>query len=430
MTPYAILFFLLALGIMIIGIPVAVVMGLSGIIGGCLLWGMPFLSSVGNMLWGVQTSEFLTAIPLFILMGEILLRTGVADKMYSALSVWTNGIPGRLLHTNIGSCALFAATTGSSPATAAAVGTVASKALCQRGYPAPISLGSLAAGATLGILIPPSVALIVYGSLTTNSIGKLFAAGIIPGLILTGGFMLYIFIHALVTGEGKADRRYTWKERLTVLPDLLPPVLIFGLVMGSIYLGWATPVESASLGVIMALLIAAALRRLNREVMLTCFVNTAQLAGMILLIIAAAYILNMLLTLVGIASFMTDFVASLNLSFPLFILAMVIFYIILGMFMDVLSMQVATIPIVYPMAMAMGADPIWLGIFIVIMSELAMITPPVGMNLFVIQAVRADEGTIRDVIKGVIPFGLIMLAMVVLMVLFPQIVTWLPQHIK
>ena len=430
MTVYAIFFFLLTLGVMILGIPVAVVMGISGIIGGCLLWGTPFLSSVGNMVWGVQTSEFLTAIPLFILMGEILLRTGVADTMYAALAVWTNGIPGRLLHTNIGSCAMFAATTGSSPATAAAVGTVASKALTQRGYPAPISLGSLAAGATLGILIPPSVAMIVYGSLTTNSIGKLFAAGIIPGILLTGGFMLYIFLHSLITGEGKADRTYTWKERFAVLPDLLPPMLIFGLVMGSIYLGWATPVESASLGVIMALLIAGVLGRLNRDVMFTCFINTAQLAGMILLIIAAAYILNMLLTLMGIANFMTDFVASLDLSFPLFIAALVIFYIILGMFMDVLSMQVATIPIVYPMAMAMEADPIWLGIFIVIMSELAMITPPVGMNLFVIQAVRADEGTIKDVIKGVIPFGLIMLGMVVLLVLFPQIATWLPQHIQ
>lgn len=426
----AIFSFLLALGSMLLGIPVAVVMGLSGIIGGCLLWGMPFLSSVGNMLWGVQTSEFLTAIPLFILMGEILLRTGVADKMYTALAVWTNGIPGRLLHTNIASCAMFAATTGSSPATAAAVGTVAAKALRKRGYPAPISLGSLAAGATLGILIPPSVAMIVYGSLTTNSIGKLFAAGVIPGLLLTGAFMLYIFMHALFTGEGKADRTHTWKERIAVLPDLLPPVLIFGLVMGSIYLGWATPVESASLGVLMALLIAAFLRRLNRDVMFTCFINTAQLAGMILLIIAAAYVLNMLLTLAGIANFMTDFVVSLNLSFPLFIAALVVFYIILGMFMDVLSMQVATIPIVYPMAMAVGADPIWFGIFIVIMSELAMITPPVGMNLFVIQAVRADDGTIRDIIKGVIPFILIMLGMVAVLMLFPQIATWLPQHIK
>lgn len=430
MTAYAIIFFLVTLSLMIAGIPVAAVMGLSGIIGGILLWGTPFLSSVGNMIWGVQTSEFLTAIPLFILMGEILLRTGVADKMYSALAVWTNSIPGRLLHTNIGSCALFAATTGSSPATAAAVGTVASKALHERGYPVPISLGSLAAGATLGILIPPSVAMIVYGSLTNNSIGKLFAAGVIPGLVLTGAFMLYIFIHSLITGEDKAEKNYTWKERFSVLPDLLPPFLIFGLVMGSIYLGWATPVESASLGVVMALVIAAVIRRLNREVMLTCFINTAQLAGMILLIVAAAYVLNMLLTLVGIANFMTDFVASLNLSFPLFIAALVVFYIILGMFMDVLSMQVATIPIVYPMAMAMGIDPIWLGIFIVIMSELAMITPPVGMNLFVIQAVRADEGTIRDVIRGAIPFGLIMLGMIVLIMLFPEMVTWLPQHMK
>ena len=200
--------------------------------------------------------------------------------------------------------------------------------------------------------------------------------------------------------------------------------------MGSIYLGWATPVESASLGVITALLISVVLKKLNREVMFTCFVNTAQLSGMILLIVAAAYILNMLLTLVGIANFMTDFVASLNLSFPLFVTALVIFYIILGMFMDVLSMQVATIPIVYPMAMAVGADPIWLGIFIVIMSELAMITPPVGMNLFVIQAIRADEGTIKDVITGVIPFGIIMLGMVVVLVMFPEIATWLPQHIK
>jgi tripartite ATP-independent transporter DctM subunit len=423
-------FFLVAFLLMLFGVPVAAVMGLSGMLGGYLLYGAPFLASVGNMVWGVQTSEFLTAIPLFIMMGEILLRTGVADKMYEGLAVWTNGIPGRLLHTNIGCCAMFAATTGSSPATAAAVGTVAMKALNERGYPLPISLGSLAAGATLGILIPPSVAMIVYGSLTTNSIGKLFAAGILPGLLLSGLFMAYIFLYSLIKGDVKSETRYTWKDRMASFKDLLPPLLIFGVVMGSIYLGWATPVESASLGVILAIIIAWVLRRINKAVMLTCFVNTAQLSGMILLIVAAAYILNMLLTMVGIANAMTDFVASLNLSLPMFVAAMVVVYLILGMFMDVLSMQVATIPIVYPMAMAVGADPIWFGIFIVIMSELAMITPPVGMNLFVIQAVRNDGGTINQVIAGVLPFCLIMLGMVVLLVMFPELATWLPQHMS
>ncbi len=304
------------------------------------------------------------------------------------------------------------------------------KALNERGYPLPISLGSLAAGATLGILIPPSVAMIVYGSLTTNSIGKLFAAGILPGLLLSGLFMVYIFLYSLIKGDVKSETRYTWKDRMASFKDLLPPLLIFGVVMGSIYLGWATPVESASLGVILAIIIAWVLRRINKAVMLTCFVNTAQLSGMILLIVAAAYILNMLLTMVGIANAMTDFVASLNLSLPMFIAAMVVVYLILGMFMDVLSMQVATIPIVYPMAMAVGADPIWFGIFIVIMSELAMITPPVGMNLFVIQAVRNDGGTINQVIAGVLPFCLIMLGMVVILVMFPELATWLPQHMK
>jgi len=422
--------FLTGLALLLLGLPIAVVMVLMGTIGGLIVFGTPFVGSIGSVVWGVQNENILTAVPLFILMGEFLLRTGVADGMYRGLSVWLRRLPGGLIHTNIGCSALFAATTGSSVACAATIGNVALPELDKRGYSKRQALGSLAAGGTLGILIPPSIALLIYGSLTNNSISKLFVAGVVPGILLTLIFMAYIFFINLKNRTTWDEPAPTWHERLEALPPLIPPFIIFVIVMGSIYFGIATPTESAALGIFTALFFAVQRRRLTFKVLHSCFMRSAQLTGMILLIIVGAFILNLLLSLGGVTQLMTEWVTSLNLSLNQLLFILIGFYLILGCFLDVLSIQVATIPIAYPIVTAVGGDAIWFGIFIVLMSEIGMITPPVGMNLFVIQGVRRDGGDLADTIWGALPFAFIMIAFTILLIFVPDIVLWLPRQMQ
>ncbi|MEJ7668843.1 MAG: TRAP transporter large permease [Casimicrobiaceae bacterium] len=414
------------LALMLAGIPIAVAMFVVGAGGGLLAFGMPFLDSAASVVWGVQNENLLTSIPLFILLGELLLRSGIADRMYFALSAWLARLPGGLLHTNIGCCALFAATSGSSVATAATIGTVALPSLHRRGYSMRDSLGSIAAGGTLGILIPPSVNMIVYGSLTNNSIGKLFIAGIIPGLLLTLCFMAFIAATSILRGSAKKEELPPLAERIRLLGNLVPPVIVFGIVMGSLYFGIATATESAALGVITALFFTWRAGRLSFALLKNCFMQTARISGMILLIIAAAFVLNLTISLTGIADVMTKWVTSLGLTATTMLFALIVFYLVLGMFMDVLSMQVATIPITYPIVTALGVDPIWYGIFIVLMCELGLITPPVGMNLFVVHGIRPDKGGIEDAIWGALPYAAIMILFTLLLMGLPGLVTWLP----
>lgn len=421
--------FAIMLAIMMAGMPIAVVMVFMGAVGGVLAFGWPLVDSMGPVMWGVMNENLLTAIPLFILLGELMLRSGMADRMYETLSLWMNRLPGGLLHSNIGCCALFAATSGSSVATAATVGTVAVPALNSRGYDKARSLGSIAAGGTLGILIPPSVNLLIYGSLSETSIGQLFVAGIVPGLLLTGLFMLYIVLSSRRMGssEQSATLEVPLKLKLLSLKALIAPAIIFGIVMGSIYLGIATPTESAALGVVTALVLAALGGHLNMDFFNQCFLQTARTTGMVLLIVLSAFVLNLTLSLTGVAQLVTTWVTSLGLSPTVLLIIFVLFYILLGMFMDVLSMMVLTIPIAVPVIVAAGIDPIWFGIFIIIMCELGMITPPVGMNLYVVHGIRKDEGPFSDVVRGVIPYVIIMVAFAVLLIAFPGIATWLPQ---
>ena len=300
--------------------------------------------------------------------------------------------------------------------------------------PAPLacgilySLGSLAAGGTLGILIPPSVNMIVYGSLTNNSIGKLFIAGIIPGILLTLCFMAYILVTHISRGAEKMSREKTvpLAERMRLLVNLVPPLVVFGVVMGSLYFGIATATESAALGVVIALGFTWGSGRLTLDLLKNCFQQTARISGMILLIIAAAFVLNLTIALTGVAEQMTKWVVSLGLTATTMIFALIVFYLILGMFMDVLSMQVATIPLTYPIVVALGVDPIWFGIFIVLMCELGLITPPVGMNLFVVHGIRPDKGGIEDAIWGALPYAIIMIVFTIFLLYVPQVVLWLP----
>jgi tripartite ATP-independent transporter DctM subunit len=303
---------------------------------------------------------------------------------------------------------------------------VALPSLHQRGYSMRDALGSLAAGGTLGILIPPSVNMIVYGSLTNNSIGKLFIAGVIPGILLTLCFMLYIFASHALRGEATREQSVALAERLRLLVNLVPPLIVFGVVMGSIYAGLATATESAALGVVIALALVGWSGKLSLELLKNCFQQTARISGMILLIIATAFVLNVTISLTGVADQLTKWVTSFGLSGMQMLYALIVFYLILGMFMDVLSMQVATIPLTYPIVTALGVDPIWYGIFIVLMCELGLITPPVGMNLFVVHGIRPDKGGIDDAIWGALPYAVIMILFTVFLMYAPQVALWLP----
>lgn len=424
-TPVIIAFFAM-LAMMLLGLPIAVSMAAVGIVGGLLAYGMPFINSIAPVVWGVHNDNLLTSVPLFILMGELLLRSGIADRMFGALAAWLGRLPGGLLHTNIGCSALFAATSGSSVATAATIGTVALPSLHRRGYSMRSSLGSIAAGGTLGILIPPSVNMIVYGSLTDTSIGKLFIAGIIPGLLLTGCFMLYIALNAIFSGNAIKEEKVPLAVRISLLRDLVPPATVFFIVMGSLYTGVATTTESAALGVVAALFFAWRSGKLNLALLENCFTQTAKTTGMILLIITAAFILNLAVSLTGVAEAMTKWVTSFGFTPTQMLLILIAFYFVLGMFMDVLSMMVATIPITFPIIVALGIDPVWFGIFIVLMCELGLITPPVGMNLFVVHGIRPDRGSIKDAMLGAVPYAIIMILFTLVLIAFPAVATWLP----
>ncbi len=422
--------FFLMVVLMLIGLPIAAVMLLLGMIGGMAAFGDAFLISSASVAWGTMSENGLTSIPLFVLLGELLLRSGMADRMYMVFAAWLGRLPGGLLHTNIGCCALFAATSGSSVATAATIGTVALPSLKKRGYPMRESLGSIAAGGTLGILIPPSINFIIYGSMTNTSVGKLFIAGIVPGLLLAGLFMVWIYVSSVVRKLDVAYDEVPFAERVRLLKHLVEPLIVFGIVIGSLYTGVATATESASLGVIAGLIFIIAGGRFSLSLMQNCFLSSARTSGIILFIVVGAFVLNLALSLTGIGEALTKWATSFGLGRVSLLMLLIVFYLILGMFMDTLSMMVATIPLTFPVVSAAGVDPIWFGVFIVIMCELGLITPPVGMNLYVVQGIRSDGGPISDVIMGSIPYAIIMILFTIVLIVFPQLVTWLPNLMR
>ena len=413
--------FAIMLLLMFLSMPVAVAILSVGAVGGYLAYGMPLLETMGGVVWGTLNNPVMTAIPLFMLLGELLLRGGIADKMFSALAVWLGRLPGGLLHTNIGTCALFSATSGSSVATAATVGTIALPALAERNYPIRPALGTLAAGGTLGILIPPSVNLLVYGSLANVSVGELFIAGILPGITLTLLFSAYVMIAYPDAGRQGPQVTVPAAEKRRLLRHLIPPAVIFGIVMGSIYGGLATPTESAALGVLVALAFVWRNGRLTGSLLMHCFIQSARTSGMVILVIVCALLLNVTLSMTGGTQAITKWVSSLGLGQTTLLLLLVLFYVILGMFMDAMSMLVLTVPIAVPMVTALGVDPIWFGIFIVVMCEIGLITPPVGMNLFVVQGIRKDRGSFNDVVQGSVPFVFIMIGFAGLLILLPDL---------
>ena len=409
-----------------LSIPVGAALGALGLLLVPLYSGLPLTRAIGELAWSTNNEFLLVAVPLFVLLGEILLRAGFAERMYAAMSLWLSWLPGGLMHANIGASTLFAATSGSSVATAATVGTVALPQIKRYGYNEPLFLGSLAAGGTLGILIPPSINLVIYGVLTNSSVPKLYLAGIIPGLLLAGLFMLVIIVGCIVRPAWSGHKvRASWGERLRSLTHLLPPLGIFFLVVGSIYAGLATPTEAAALGVAGALVLAAVSRRLSFAMLRASIEGTMQATAMIMLIVIGAAFLNFVMSAIGLTDAITGAIAGLGLSPGWMLLMVILFYVVLGCFMETLSMMISTIPIIAPIMIALGFDPIWLGIVIIVLVEAALITPPVGLNLFVVQSLRSS-GSMNAVIVGSIPFVVAMFALLALLAFFPGLALWLP----
>jgi len=420
-----------ALGLLLLllalSVPVGIAMGLLALILSALYSPLPLTVMLGEMSWSSSNSFILVAVPFYIFLGELVLRSGIAERMYAALVQWVSWLPGGLMHSNIAACSMFAAISGSSVATAVTIGTVALDEVKRHKYNERLFLGTLAAGGTLGILIPPSINLVVYGMMTETSIPQLYLAGFTPGFVLAGLFSVTVLLACWWRPRWGGERvRTSWAARLRGLPDLVPPLLIFVIVIGSIYAGLATATESAALGILGALALAAWKRRLSWPMLMQVFEGTIRTTSAVMLIILGAYFLNVVINAIGLTALITNFVTALNLTPVQLLVAVIVFYLVLGCFMETLSMMVATVPIITPLMVKAGFDPVWFGILVVLLMETAMVTPPVGINLFVVQGVRG-HGQLHDVIIGAAPFVVTLIVMIAIVCVFPDLVLWLPR---
>ncbi|MFZ4808619.1 MAG: TRAP transporter large permease [Hyphomicrobiaceae bacterium] len=417
--------------LIVLGSSVAVAggMGMVGLILNMLFTPMPLSRVIGELSWSTQTNFILTAVPFYIMFGEILLRSGIAGRMYEALVQWMSWLPGGLMHSNIGACALFGSVSGSSVATAATIGVVAIGEIDKHKYNEPLFLGTLAAGGTLGILIPPSINMIIYGVMTDTSVPKLYLAGFIPGFILTVMFSLTVLLLCIWKPAWGGEKVQTdWASRMRLLPDLLPPLALLMIVVGAIFFGLATATESAAVGIVGALAITAWRRRLTLAMLRDVCEATARTTAMVVAILLGAFFLNIVIQTIGLTRQLSDLIKAYQLSPFQVLMAVIALYLVLGTFMEELSMMIATIPITTPLIVQAGYDPIWYGILIVLLIQTAMVTPPFGINLFVIQGIRG-RGRLSEVEIGSAPFVLALLAMIVLICIFPDIVMWLPRLI-
>ncbi|MBE7369942.1 TRAP transporter large permease [Ramlibacter pallidus] len=377
-------------------------------------------------VWGSASSWTLTALPLFIWMGEILFRTKLSESMFRGLAPWVSRLPGRLLHTNVIGCTIFAAVSGSSAATCATIGKMSLPELGRRGYPEEITIGSLAGAGTLGLLIPPSIIMIVYGVTADVSIAKLFVAGILPGMLLAALFSGYIAAWALLNPQKipVPDRVMRFGEKLRESRHLIPVVLLIAGVLGSIYTGVATATEAAAVGVVGSFILSAVQGSLNWATFRDSLMGATRLYCMIALILAGAAFLTLSMGYIGLPRNLAEYVRGLGLSPFMLMVALALFYILLGCFLDGISMVVLTMGVILPTVQAAGFDLVWFGIFIVVVVEMAQITPPVGFNLFVLQGMTGKE--ITWIARVTMPFFFLMCGMVLLLWFVPQIATWLP----
>lgn len=403
-------------------IAVAAGMGLAGVILNQFYSTMPMSRIVGELTWSTTSNFILTAIPFYIMFGEILLRSGTAERMYAALVQWLSWLPGGLMHSNIGSCALFGSVSGSSVATAATIGVVAMGEIDKHKYNEPLFLGTLAAGGTLGILIPPSINMIIYGVMTDTSVPKLYLAGFLPGFILTVLFSLTVLVACIWKPQWGGNRIETnWEMRIKLLPDLLPPLVLLLIVIGAIFFGVATATEAAAVGIVGALAITAWRGRLSWRMLRDVCEGTVRTTAMVVAILVGAFFLNVIIQTIGLTQQLSKLITAWQLS-PVQVLgAVIVLYLVLGTFMEELSMMISTIPITTPLMVQAGYDPVWYGILLVLLIQTAMISPPFGINLFVIHGIRG-RGTLSDVEKGSAPFVIALLAMIAMICVWPDIV--------
>ena len=386
----------------------------------------PVGDAMAVTVWGSLSSWTLTALPLFVWMGEILFRTKLSEDMFKGLAPWLSRIPGRLLHTNIIGCTIFAAVSGSSAATCATIGKMTLPELLRRGYPEGMTIGTLAGAGTLGLLIPPSIIMIVYGVSADVSITRLFIAGVIPGLMLAGLFMGYTIVWALANPEKipPPDPTLSFREKVHASRHLIPVVALIALVLGSIYVGIATATEAAALGVVGALALSAVQGSMTAKVFGDSLMGATRLYCMIALILAGASFLTLAMGYIGLPRRLAEFIGGLGLSQLWLLFWLMVFYIILGCFLDGISMVVLTMGVILPTIVKAGIDLVWFGIFIVLVVEMAQITPPVGFNLFVLQGMTKKE--ITWIARVSLPLFFLMVVAVALIYFFPGLVTWLP----
>lgn len=418
------LFFTMLAGGIWIGVSLLVL----GSVGIGFFTGIPAGKVLGTIAWNTLDSWALTSLPLFVFMGELLFRTKLSEQLFSGLVPWVHWLPGKLLHSNVIACTIFAAISGSSAATCATVSKVTLPEFKRLGYDQSLAIGSLAGAGTLGFLIPPSIIMIIYGVLADQSIGALFMAGLIPGALAALLYMVYIGFRGIITPEIAPSEGglYNWKDRLKSLPKILPVLLLMGMVLGTIYAGWATPTEAAAIGVCGALLIGLFSRSLRWSSFKESLMGATRTSCMMcLIVLGASYFANSMGYL-GIPRAMAMEVASWELSPYTLIFALSILYIILGCFLDGGSIIVITLPIALPMVETAGFSPIWFGVFLVIMAELCQITPPLGFNLFVLE--KATGLDITYIIRSAVPFFMLLLLTAAIITVFPQIALWLPSQ--
>lgn len=402
-----------------------------------LVSGLGSLKALGLVSWGSLNSFTLTAVPLFILMAELMLQSGLSQRIYRGLAIVVRRLPGRLLQTNILGSAVFAAISGSSVATAAAIGTVAMPQLISRGYDLRLSAGSLAAGGTLGILIPPSIAMIIYGSFTDTSVAKLFMGGVVPGIALTLIFMVYVAARTLfnpslapATPAGHTDVSDELERGWgAALLDLGPPsILIFG-VLGALYFGWATPTEAAGVGCVLSAAICFAFGKLGWREFHASLRNTIRVTGSIMFIVYAAFLFSYAVGISGLPHDLAKAIANAGFSRIEFLLILLVLYVVMGCIVDSIGMMVITVPVLFPTLVQYQIDPIWFGVQLVLLIELGLLTPPLGLNLFVIQSIT-PQARLSDILLGVIPFFFLILLLVAVLAVIPELVLWLPTQVR
>ncbi len=422
--------FFISILLIFLGTGIWVALSMVGVsaIGMLLFTSRPVGDAMATTIWGTSSSWTLTALPLFVWMGEILFRTKLSKNLFKGLAPWMSRLPGGLIHVNVVGCALFAAISGSSAATVATVGKMSIPELRKRNYPEKLILGSLAGSGTLGLLIPPSIILIIYGVTVQESIAKLFIAGIIPGIMLAIFFMLYVIGWSMLNKNSmpKMDETFSFSQKIKQSGQLIPVIVLILAVIGSIYVGIATATEAASLGVVGALILSLFQKSLNKETFKLSLLGATKTSCMIAFILAGSAFLSLAMGFTGLPRALAIWINEMELSPYVLIMVLTIFYIILGMFLDGISAVVLTMAIIEPMIRQAGFDMIWFGVFLVIVVEMAQITPPVGFNLFVLQGMaNKDMGFIA---KSAFPLFLLMILAVIVIIIFPEIALWLPQQ--